>query len=423
MLFQEIFKGIRKTWLLSVIAIIQIAIGMTLSTVAMINDNDVYMKSRNYKSLVDDSKQYFEVTDHLYGEAEDAFFTDELASNRIKAYIEALEKSETYPYYHYGNHSLEIEKILPDVFDEYYDAPQMMDPEIQKLRAKQINEQVMIDYPFSVVDGRTFTHHDFQYKEAQPIPVLMGADYSQYFSVGDIINVQYFAIPTSIEVIGFIHPDVYFPFNHIFQYENKSVIMPMLHFPEIVNDKDDDLLKRRSYLQYVHGIFSLENNQDFADLFRHVNSTKDQYQMFDVIFMELDLQQAQLLGLSANNQIHIIRAICLLSFMLSFVIVFISSVSLQKINQRRYAVLYLCGASRWNIVSYILGQQLFIVFIAFALYFTLLKVGITGEDGTPNMWIILLTLFFDTIITIFSLKDMYGKEALFITKDGNDYGK
>ena len=97
MLFQEIFKGIRKTWLLSVIAIIQIAIGMTLSTVAMINDNDVHMKSRNYKSLVDDSKQYYEVTDHLYGEAEDAFFADESASNRIKAYIEALEKSETYP--------------------------------------------------------------------------------------------------------------------------------------------------------------------------------------------------------------------------------------------------------------------------------------------------------------------------------------
>lgn len=423
MLFREMFKGIRKVWILSFITIIQITIGMTLSTVAMMNDNYINMQSRKYKSLIDNSKQYYEVTDQLRGEVEEAFLADGQASNKIKAYIETLEKSETYPYYHYGRHSLEIKKMLPDLFDEHFDTPWMMDPEIQKLQAKQINERVIMDYPLRVTDGRGFDHYDFQYKEGQPIPVLMGADYMEHFGVGDIINVHYFAEPSLLKVIGFVHPDDYFPFNHIFQYENKSVIMPMQHFPEIVNNEIDELIKRRSYLQYVNGIFALEENQNFADLFHHVNSTKDQYQMFDVIFMDLDLQQAQLLGLSANNQIHTVRMICILTFILSFVIVFISSVSLQKVNQRRYAILYMCGASRGSIISYILGQQLFMVFIACWLHLMLLNIGITGEDGAPNIWVILLTFVFSTIVTLLSLRNMYGEKTLLITKDGNGYGE
>ena len=87
MLFREMFKGIRKVWILSFITIIQITIGMTLSTVAMMNDNYINMQSRKYKSLIDNSKQYYEVTDQLRGEVEEAFLADGQASNKIKAYI------------------------------------------------------------------------------------------------------------------------------------------------------------------------------------------------------------------------------------------------------------------------------------------------------------------------------------------------
>ena len=399
------------------------AIGMTLSTVAVMNEDYVNMQSRSYKSLLNNNKKYYEVTDYLRGEMEEAFFADERADNIIKEYIEAMEKSERYPYYHYGSHGIRMEKKLPDSFDEYYDIPSMRDPETQQLRAKQINQRVIIDYPLRITFGRGFAHDDFQYKEGKPIPVLMGADYEEHFTIGETVDAQCFGVDIQIEVIGFIHPDDYFPFNHIFQYENKSIIMPMLHFPETIDDEKDNLFKQRSYLQYVNGIFALEEDQSFAALFHHVNSMKDQYGMFDVIFMELDLQQAQLLGLSANKQIQVIRTICILTFVLSFIMVFISSVSLQKVNRRRYAILYMCGASRGNLISYILGQQLFTAFVACWMHLFLLDIGITGEGGTPNVGVIFLAFFFSAVATMFSVKDMYGKKALHITKEGNEYGK
>ena len=423
MLFREIFLGLRKTWLLSLITIVQIAVGMTLSTVALINESYVSMQSRNYKSLIDDNRHYYETTDFLRGEIENKFFADGEASNNIKAYIEALEASDVYPYYHYGKHSLFMDKRLPDSFDEFYELPVLRDSERLRLRARQINRQVAADYPLRITQGRGFVDSDFTYKEGQTISVLLGADYNGYLQIGEIIDAEYFAVKCKLEIIGFFHLDDYFPLNHVFQYENKSVIMPMQHFPETVSNEQDNKLKQRSYLQYVNGIFALEENQSFAELFHFVNGVKDEFGMFDVIFMQLDLMQAQLLAISANKQIAAIRVICILAFMLSFVMVFISSVSIQRINRRKYAALYLCGASKGNIVSYILGQQLFTVFVACWLYIVLLSLGITGEGGAPYAIVIMLTFVFSAIAALLSLKDMRGNKAMYITKEDAEYGK
>lgn len=76
------------------------------------------------------------------------------------------------------------------------------------LQSIQVNPLCAAGLSELVAEGRGFTDSDFTYVSGQPIPVLMGSSYQQYYQLGDTLSLNYCGeTPFNFQVVGFLAED------------------------------------------------------------------------------------------------------------------------------------------------------------------------------------------------------------------------
>jgi hypothetical protein len=95
---------------------------------------------------------------------------------------------------------------LPEKFEAGYEDGNLnrTNPGLQILKAFGFTQEVFQNYDMQVSDGRLFDEKDFVYTEGEPYPVLLGAEYKDFYKVGDIIEGSRQTTDDKLIVIGFL---------------------------------------------------------------------------------------------------------------------------------------------------------------------------------------------------------------------------
>lgn len=132
-----------------------------------------------------------------------------------------LSQSDDYTYYEL--YSQPITPTSGQFFDiqteELADTPEQAD-------AAQISATVPQDFALSVSDGRLFQAKDFTLRKHSSIPVLLGAEYSSLYSLGDTFRADYLYHTYSFQVVGFLEKDSTIETSNGTTLLDHSIVMP-----------------------------------------------------------------------------------------------------------------------------------------------------------------------------------------------------
>ncbi|MBQ4629116.1 MAG: ABC transporter permease, partial [Clostridia bacterium] len=114
-------------------------------------------------------------------------------------------------------------------------APQVSDPPSYSLNAYTVDSDYIDIFGLSLDSGRLFTEEEFTVLDPTHVPVLLGYDYKDYFSIGDtfegyLFSSDYEANKTVFEVIGFISKgQLFMPISGSLNTYDNHVILPYVY--------------------------------------------------------------------------------------------------------------------------------------------------------------------------------------------------
>lgn len=104
-----------------------------------------------------------------------------------------------------------------------------------QIRCRQIGFNVQEAFGLSVEEGRSLAENDFVYAGIGTIPVLMGHEYKDRFSLGDIFSCDYLYITYSFQVVGFLSEGAVLNLPLSYTPLDDCIVMPMFGLPEYID--------------------------------------------------------------------------------------------------------------------------------------------------------------------------------------------
>ncbi len=145
---------------------------------------------------------------------------------------------------------------------------------ITPLNAVQVDYNAYNYYNFLIKEGRGFKETDFKYSEI--CPIILGSNYTKFYSVGDTLEFYYLGKKTEAAIIGFLKDD--FLVSNEETNLNNYIVMPItceinidqLHDSEyLYKDEYDDPDKfylTFLYMQKNNGIFLCKHKEEYDSL-------------------------------------------------------------------------------------------------------------------------------------------------------------
>lgn len=162
-----------------------------------------------------------------------------------------------------------LDPNLPQLFDVQNDPTIYRDPEETGISAYIFSDSVIRLQNIKVIEGREFTAEDYQ-STSSVMPIIMGYDFSQYFSVGEIIEQG----DLSYRVIGFFEEQSFcFPNYDEIHNLDRSIVLPK---PLFLDQCDDDA---ELAMSLGCDIFPLNPQTDVQDEINKITSKYGFYAM------------------------------------------------------------------------------------------------------------------------------------------------
>lgn len=149
--------------------------------------------------------------------------------------LERLYGGEHFDYYEIYN-----QYLIPS---ESTDSSPIFMEEETELPCKQIGFNVQEAFGLSVEEGRNLTEKDFLYAGIGYIPVLMGHEYKDRFSLGDIFSCDYLYVTYPFQVVGFLPEGAVLNLPLSYTPLDDCIVMPMFDLPEYVDVESVEPLK------------------------------------------------------------------------------------------------------------------------------------------------------------------------------------
>ena len=257
-IIREYFRSLITHLGYNCLIVFEITCSVLVVFILMSNLSISSMAANEYKESISD-KILFDlyVIDPSYF---DAVCAGEYPSEEV---VVAINDDPAFSLYSLGYLAMSLpyvngEAQLPETFcegyedgyaDDYYEEAQDPDSsayQMQRIQCMIVDKYLMEEYDMTVTCGRLFTDEEYEVWDTRaPQPVILGYDYLEYYSVGDIIELQY----DSLLVIGILEEDtllpdqIYVGISHLMSLD-RYVIYPAA--PQALSE-DDSLVT--TYLQ------------------------------------------------------------------------------------------------------------------------------------------------------------------------------
>lgn len=253
------------------------------------------------------NKNFYKLSDTLYGEAETKFFSSENALEKLKTYYYELSTSKAFDYLEIYNQPIEVESFLGDITFLYgyeYGAYENKNPKriltfsdgssayFCNANALWCGNNFFSTFNINV-DGKTYNKKDFTYDKNNPIPLIMGADYKQYYQIGDTLKLLLPMDYREAIVIGFLQNDSSIWYNNKFISLDRYIILPLQNdLTSYPNNTEEHSRQIITYLMKINGTIVSETL-----------SANDVQIYIDEICNRCGINPASLINGSTNYQI------------------------------------------------------------------------------------------------------------------------
>lgn len=111
-------------------------------------------------------------------------------------------------------------------------------------------------------EGRGFIASDFVVSSSDaPFKVIMGNAYSEYFKIGDRLNVNLFLTDIELEIVGFLNRDSELMFETLVDL-NYTIIMPIVNLTYEPNDWQEEMFQIFYYAMRNEGIIRVRAEEN-----------------------------------------------------------------------------------------------------------------------------------------------------------------
>ncbi len=237
----------------------------------------------------------------------------------------------------------------------------------------QMSQNCFDTYPIRISEGRAFEEDDFVLNPDAPLPVLLGSDFADDFSVGDSFNGCYLDYETEFEVVGFFTSDSYYVVGEYPKYLNRTIIIPFVS----VLPEDIDNFRDFAFLQYTSKV------TNYIHL-REGYSMNDVYQETEKIANSYGLEQFDYYGIMINAKLGSIETdIDMVGFLpgllrkiACFLFAAFAAVNFELLHSRRRTVAarLICGVKHSTVIWQWLTENL---------VYTLLALAVATAIGLP----------------------------------------
>lgn len=278
---------------------------------------------------------------------------------------------------------------------------------VTRLNAMQIDKNYIEIFGLQIEDGRLFDDDDFTELDPDHVPVILGHDYSQFFSVGDTFKASYLeqmgTQPNgktfdymTFEIIGFVKEDAFF---YKIASDKPVPFDTYIIIPYIYKSLDEWLAFRDEYNTYTTtyycvnqytigtGIGVFTTKQYVTDELHEAAALAEMEEYLKEAGLNEEYKMAKVIGTSqladqyeerTNLQGYLLAVMLVLSLMS----IIFASVNKISGNIKTYAVHELLGATQRRIIIYSVSEVFVYCVLGFAagyLWFRAMFSGVQAE--------------------------------------------
>ncbi|GGI65432.1 hypothetical protein ACFQOY_05495 [Enterococcus alcedinis] len=332
--------------------------------------------SQEYTSEIDrkslEDTETYKLVDSLIGETEEIFLRNLQSTRYLHGMYHELSENPIGSYQVMNSQGvwlLEPNDLGTEFIANYENIADKIDTlkkEQLMYNSLQVNEKTLYRFKPRLIAGRSFQKTDYQYKNN--IPILLGNDYSKFYSLGDKIPLSYLFKNFEGEVIGFIEQGERLTFDENTDYLlDTYIILPFIEsIPQQMNE-EDFLFFQRHLLNGINGYYQVANSLSQEKLYMIVNEMADTYQVGTIQLIgnsPFHISSA-LFTISKNRKILNIVVYFSIMLLMTMTVVF-SYLELHR-DKKNYQLHLLFGATNKDLRNYFLIEKLVILSIVFFL--------------------------------------------------------
>ena len=361
--------------------------------------------TKEYNTIYDDWK-YLNTGD-LFEDAGASFFNDRNWLAKLKAYNHRLHDSTEFKYLEIYDQPIYCNEYKKDEFLQYYThdeeiskrgaSVQTQDGDIESfycLQAVWLGLEVFEQFNIQVKEGSLFQQKDYDYVYGNDSVVLLGAEYEEFYQVGDTITLcfPFAAIDFKAKVIGILPSGSNIDRGGRLINLDRRLIIPQYNIEEYPSGEKDQRFQECLYLNKNSGVIATK---------RGANSVQDIINKYN---SELDIFPNYYVTGTTNQQSTILKNSLsqITEFTLQIVILFIVATTIftfiytyMKINKskRYFAILLINGFTMKEILAIIMMEIISIYLIALSIgtpigVFITLFFGITTYNSLLFLFIV-----------------------------------
>ncbi|WP_350343416.1 hypothetical protein PRVXT_002725 [Proteinivorax tanatarense] len=398
---REIARDIKKNLFVSFVLILQCIICFTLLSIVVANAYFAHLDTYPLKEVAE--KDRYVLIDNVgtgmsLGEYENSI----MEYKKLYGFVNELRSLESIEFINVVRQPILVaiqSHNIPDKFMFQYEEGSPISPEIINgikhidVKSVQVSQNVFKEFGVEVDTGRGFSDTDY-ILEDNKISVILGSEYKDIFSVGDIFEGHYLSDEAMyFEVAGFLPQDTYILQNGNILYLDRYVVLPA--FKEYNYEKFQDIAQF-ALLQQSNGV--IVSNDPDLNVTKLVNSLSDKYGTLKFEVHAID--STQLFNL-VNISREVVKKLAIVSVIVTiFTVIGITVTILSRIreNYYRYGVHLICGATSDYIFVEMVGLILFIIFSAFfvSLPFSLILTGL----GIQQLIVFIVALVISALVSL-----------------------
>lgn len=334
---------------------------------------------KQMNSVINDDSEYayYRITDNYINDAEMQLKQNPSRLIMLQNFYYLLTQTTDFDFYDvtYQPMHLKYSKGL-EVFDLQYEAGMYDDSEgLVSVNGFTLKNNFLIQNNILTLNQmNTFPDYAFVGQlpiEKNCIPVFMGCDFSNFYQVGDILDVYYFGREFKIEILDFLQKNQYIAINDELVSLDKYIIAPSQDFNQLPTDAASDSHLFIYYLEknngYVYTQLSHNEVQSVLNKFGQETGV-DRY-------VVMGATNSSLKNFALTLEQLVLLSTILTTVLIAFTLVTIVVTICVRIRDQQYvyAIHILCGCSIRTIKMQVLNEIITLlvasILISSAIYF------------------------------------------------------
>ncbi len=378
MIMEQLILNIKKTKFMFLLMIVLLTVVFFLLNFLFTESGDVRVVDERLKTIYN-GKEYFFVSKEFEDGDSGIFYHSLDRLNDLKNAQRELMNQQIFEYYLQIRQPLELVEFKDNIsFIANYregskdNSFEMSGQTYFRAKAYYISQNIIGKLGLNVSFGRPLQNDDFIYRNDY-VPVMVGRNYADNFSVGDMLQGFYWNKSVDFKIIGILEESesmLSFSQDNI-EVLDDYILVPALDFPydpadihdEDSQPDDERLMQEVAYSSYLNFIITMSEGYELNDFVAYYDSIRSKYNIPEYYIADVSMFTVRMLQLSNaeyyDSTLFLVCCIAVFSFLC--MCVYLSLNSLRNLNA--YYTHILLGAGYFRIYLMILSEALLIAAI------------------------------------------------------------